>query len=86
MGVESFNRHALESPGTTFTNAVTLSAGATATTGNITATAGDLVITAPTTPASASATGTIGTIAWDTGFLYVCTATDTWERVAVASW
>ena len=47
---------------------------------------GALIVTAPTTPASAAATGTIGTIAWDTGYLYVCTATDTWERVAVATW
>jgi hypothetical protein len=40
---------------------------------------------ATSTPASASATGTIGTIAWDTGYIYVCTATDTWERVAIAT-
>ena len=38
------------------------------------------------TPASASATGTIGTIAWDTGYIYVCTATNAWERVAIATW
>lgn len=56
------------------------------TAGNLILATGDLIITAPTTPASASATGTIGTIAWDTGFLYVCTATDTWERVAIATW
>ena len=41
---------------------------------------------ATSTPASASATGTIGTIAWDTGYIYVCTATDNWERVAIATW
>jgi hypothetical protein len=41
---------------------------------------------ATSTPAEASATGTIGTIAWDTGFIYVCTATNTWERVAIATW
>lgn len=56
------------------------------TNGNLTLSAGDLIITTPTTPASASATGTVGTIAWDTGFIYVCTATDTWERVAIATW
>ena len=38
------------------------------------------------TPASASATGSVGTICWDTGYIYVCTATDTWERVAIAGW
>jgi hypothetical protein len=41
---------------------------------------------ATSTPASASATGVAGTIAWDAGFIYVCTATNTWERVAIASW
>jgi hypothetical protein len=41
---------------------------------------------ATSTPASASATGTMGTIAWDTGYIYVCTATNTWERVAIATW
>lgn len=38
------------------------------------------------TPASAAATGTAGDIAWDSGFLYVCTATNTWKRVAIATW
>lgn len=38
------------------------------------------------TPASAAAAGNAGEICWDTGFLYVCTATNTWERVAIATW
>ena len=38
------------------------------------------------TPASASATGTAGTIVYDSSFLYVCIATDTWKRVAIATW
>jgi len=38
------------------------------------------------TPSSAGDTGTVGMIKWDTGYIYICTATDTWERVAVASW
>lgn len=37
-------------------------------------------------PASASATGTANDIAWDTDYFYICTATDTWKRVAVATW
>lgn len=42
---------------------------------------------APTsTPASASATGAAGTITWDADYIYVCTATDTWKRVAIATW
>ena len=38
------------------------------------------------TPASASATGTAGTICWDAGYIYVCVADDEWERAALASW
>jgi len=41
---------------------------------------------ATSTPASASATGTAGTIAWDTSYIYVCTVADTWKRVAIATW
>jgi hypothetical protein len=37
-------------------------------------------------PASASATGTEGTIVVSGGFLYVCTATNTWVRSAIATW
>lgn len=39
-----------------------------------------------TTPASASATGTAGRIVWDSNYIYVCVAPDTWKRVAIASW
>lgn len=38
------------------------------------------------TPASAGATGTKGQIGWDTGYIYVCTATNTWKRAALATW
>lgn len=38
------------------------------------------------TPASATATGIAGSVAWDADFFYICTATDTWKRVAVATW
>lgn len=38
------------------------------------------------TPASASATGVTGTMAWDTSYIYVCTATNTWKRTALTSW
>lgn len=39
-----------------------------------------------TAPASASATGTTGEIRIDANFIYVCTATNTWKRVAIATW
>lgn len=38
------------------------------------------------TPASASATGTVGQIAWDASYIYVCTATNTWKRSAISTW
>ena len=38
------------------------------------------------TPASASDTGTAGEICWDTSYIYVCTATDTWKRAALSTW
>ena len=38
------------------------------------------------TPASASATGTVGTMSWDANYIYICTATNTWKRVAIATW
>lgn len=41
---------------------------------------------ASSTPASASATGTTGQITWDANYIYVCTATNTWKRVAIATW
>lgn len=37
-------------------------------------------------PASASSTGVIGDAAYESGFIYICTATDTWQRVAIATW
>jgi len=38
------------------------------------------------TPASATATGTTGTIVYDSNYIYVCTATNTWKRVAISTW
>ena len=39
-----------------------------------------------TAPASATSTGLAGQIATDANYIYVCTATNTWKRVAIASW
>ena len=38
------------------------------------------------TPASASAAGDQGSICWDDSYIYVCTATNTWKRVAISTW
>lgn len=45
----------------------------------------DIILTG-TAPASAADTGTAGRVRVDTGFIYVCTATNTWKRVAIATW
>jgi hypothetical protein len=39
-----------------------------------------------TAPASAGATGTAGEVRIDASHIYVCTATNTWKRVAIATW
>ena len=43
-----------------------------------------LVVT--TVPTSATATGTAGEIAYDSNYIYVCTATNTWKRAALSTW
>ena len=48
--------------------------------------AGTLIEATTHTPSSATATGTTGQIAWDSSYLYVCTATNTWTRVGIATW
>ena len=53
--------------------------------GGLTIATGALVITTGGAPASAGATGVPGQIAWDSGFIYVCVATNTWKRVAIAT-
>jgi hypothetical protein len=37
-------------------------------------------------PASATATGTKNQIAFDNSFFYICVATNTWKKVAIAGW
>ena len=38
-----------------------------------------------TAPASATATGTLGSIKFTADHIYVCVATNTWKRVAIAT-
>lgn len=38
------------------------------------------------TPATAGATGNAGDICWDADFIYVCVTTNTWKKVAIATW
>ena len=56
------------------------------TAGGMTLHTGQITIATAKTPASATDTGTTGTICWDSSFLYMCVATNSWERVAIAPW
>lgn len=38
------------------------------------------------TPASASAAGEAGEVCWDSDYLYVCVAANSWKRAALTSW
>jgi hypothetical protein len=73
------------SNGTTEHLRVSLSTGAATFAGAVTI-AGTVIHTLSATPASASATGTVGTMSWDANYIYICTATNTWKRVALATW
>jgi hypothetical protein len=75
----------------TCSNSITLSPTGTA---NVTIASGIALILSTgnlrqatsVTPASATATGTTGDIQWDANYVYVCTATNTWKRSAIATW
>jgi len=54
--------------------------------GSLELTVNTLNIAAPNVPANASDTGTAGDVAWDANFIYICVATNTWKRVAIATW
>lgn len=49
--------------------------------------AGDTVrVPTERTITNANDTGVKGDICWDSSYVYVCTATDTWKRVAISTW
>jgi hypothetical protein len=37
-------------------------------------------------PATSTSAGTVGQVAWDAEYFYVCVATDTWKRTALSTW
>ena len=47
---------------------------------------GDPALHVVAVPASATASGAPGDVAFDTGFMYVCTATNKWLRAPLATW
>ena len=86
----------LQVTGSATGNAVTISTGGSDTNRSISLTAAgtglvqitndSLRIVTSKTPASATAAGTAGQIAWDANYVYVCTATNTWKRSALTTW
>lgn len=48
--------------------------------------AGDLILAGSTVPSTASDTCTTGTVSWGSDYVYVCVATNTWKRAAIATW
>jgi hypothetical protein len=70
-----------------------MSGGALPTTVGTFTSSGDLVLTGDTlrlpverTITAATDPGIKGDICWDTDYVYVCVATDTWKRVAISTW
>jgi uncharacterized RmlC-like cupin family protein len=57
---------------------ITFANGVTRFTGN--------VIVTSTAPANSTANGTIGQVAFDTNYIYYCTANNTWKRAALSTW
>jgi len=45
-----------------------------------------LNITSSYTPSSATSTGAAGQITWDSNYVYVCTAANTWRRASLSTW
>ena len=65
---------------------VVTAGGATITAGGLTVTAGTLKVPTATAPVSAAATGVAGEFRVAANGIYFCTATDTWVKVAMATW
>ena len=43
-------------------------------------------VAASKTPASATADGNTGDIAWDADYIYVCVDTNVWKRIGISTW
>lgn len=44
------------------------------------------IVLSNSAPANSSANGIKGEIKYDSDYLYICTANNTWTRVAISSW
>jgi hypothetical protein len=77
----------ITSSGDSYLNGGKLTIGSsTAGTSKLTVADDSIQINTAKTPASATATGTTGQVCWDSSYIYVCTATNTWKRAAIATW
>jgi len=52
----------------------------------VTLSGNEINIATAQTPASATAAGTAGDLAWDTDYIYVAVAGNTWKRSALSTW
>ncbi len=55
-------------------------------TGGVILSLGPNILSWVTVPVNASDPGTAGAIAYDTSYLYVCIATNTWKRTGLSTW
>ena len=46
----------------------------------------EIRFTASNPPANSTSAGVAGTVTWDSTYIYVCVATNTWKRVQIATW
>jgi hypothetical protein len=68
-----------------FIGATTVNSGGLAGSSALTVSGGSLVLSTTFTPANSGASGVTGKIAWDNNYLYICTAPNTWGRIAIDS-
>src|SRR3954468_1761383 len=55
------------------------------TVGNNALSTANLILRTSSAPANSSANGVAGRMVWDSGYLYVCIATNSWKRVALGT-
>lgn len=53
---------------------------------SVSITGNQIIVQNSQTPPTSSSPGEAGAICWDSNFLYVCIATNTWKRVGIATW
>jgi hypothetical protein len=68
-----------------FTGPATVNAGGSGGSNALIVSGGSLVLSTTFTPGSSTDTGSTGEISWDANYLYICTAPNTWGRIAIDS-